>query len=589
MSVTRRAGDFARIYDLTERVIPAEVLARPAVPERDARKQLLELAARHHGIATFGDLDRLPPSGNRAVQAGGRRARRGRHAATGRGRRVDRSRRTCIAMRVCRGSIYVVPPAEPVRPCGVEPRSGQPVVRLPLPHRDLHASAEADLRVLRVADPVGRLHRRSSRPEGGPSGRRVAGAGAFTEPGVPAAPLADDLAPELHAMAGWLGLGRRDRDRREVIWPPPFGMRSVTTLDGDVGIPNRGCRPSTCHGGCGKRSAIFWLGFIVTIVTRSVWTQPVRAVHAVAGVALPVAGGRAGRQPARGAGLAPRHGDDRDPRRRVRRRSSSSSSAIGTLVGQQIADAARAIPRSTSTARSTSSTTSSTRTSMPHRSSSRSTTPNGPVQRFIRSQQGKVVDLSVTALGVFVKALSVLLFTFYLVADGPKLRRAICSRLRPDRQRRVLSGWELAIDKTGGYIYSRALLAGLSAFFHWVLFQAIGIQAPVAMALWVGLDQPVPAGGRHLHRRGASGARAVRRLTAQGADHPHLRHPLSAGRELLLRCRGSPRARWTFTRRSRSGRPSPAPPCSVQWARYSRFRLRPWRRRSSATSANDTK
>jgi len=125
--------------------------------------------------------------------------------------------------------------------------------------------------------------------------------------------------------------------------------------------------------------------------------------------------------------------------------------------------------------------------------------PNGPVQRFIRSQQGKVVDLSVTALGVLVKALSVLLFTFYLVADGPKLRRAICSRLRPNRQRRVLSGWELAIDKTGGYIYSRALLAGLSAFFHWVLFQAIGIQAPVAMALWVGLiSQFLPVIGTYI-------------------------------------------------------------------------------------------
>jgi predicted PurR-regulated permease PerM len=124
--------------------------------------------------------------------------------------------------------------------------------------------------------------------------------------------------------------------------------------------------------------------------------------------------------------------------------------------------------------------------------------PDGPVQRFIRSQQGKVVDLSVTALGVLVKALSVLLFTFYLVADGPKLRRAICSRLRPARQRRVLSGWELAIDKTGGYIYC-ARLVGLSAFFHWVLFQAIGIQAPVAMALWVGLiSQFLPVIGTYI-------------------------------------------------------------------------------------------
>jgi hypothetical protein len=32
--------------------------------------------------------------------------------------------------------------------------------------------------------------------------------------------------------------------------------------------------------------------------------------------------------------------------------------------------------------------------------------------------------------------------------------------LRPDRQQLALRIWELAIDSTGGYVYSRALLAG---------------------------------------------------------------------------------------------------------------------------------
>ena len=125
--------------------------------------------------------------------------------------------------------------------------------------------------------------------------------------------------------------------------------------------------------------------------------------------------------------------------------------------------------------------------------------PEGAVQRFIRSQSGKVVDLSVTALGVLVQGLSVMLFTFYLVADGPKLRRTICSRLRPDRQRSVLSTWELAIEKTGGYLYSRALLAGISALFHWVVLQALGTRAPVAMALWVGvISQFLPVIGTYI-------------------------------------------------------------------------------------------
>jgi predicted PurR-regulated permease PerM len=125
--------------------------------------------------------------------------------------------------------------------------------------------------------------------------------------------------------------------------------------------------------------------------------------------------------------------------------------------------------------------------------------PNGPVQKFIDSQQDKVVNLSVQALGALLQAFSVLLFTFYIVADGPKLRRALCSRLAPDRQRRVLAGWEIAVNKTGGYLYSRALLALLSSFFHWIAFQAIGTPAPIAMALWVGVvSQFLPVVGTYV-------------------------------------------------------------------------------------------
>jgi predicted PurR-regulated permease PerM len=125
--------------------------------------------------------------------------------------------------------------------------------------------------------------------------------------------------------------------------------------------------------------------------------------------------------------------------------------------------------------------------------------PNGRIQQFIANQRDDALRVSLQAVGVLFQALSVMLFTFYLVADGPRLRRAICSRLRPARQLQVLSGWELAIEKTGGYLYSRALLAGISAVFHWIVFQALGTQAPVALALWVGLvSQFLPVVGTYL-------------------------------------------------------------------------------------------
>jgi len=52
----RRPSDFARVYDLAERVIPAEILDRPTPEEADAKKELLVLAARYHGVATAADL-----------------------------------------------------------------------------------------------------------------------------------------------------------------------------------------------------------------------------------------------------------------------------------------------------------------------------------------------------------------------------------------------------------------------------------------------------------------------------------------------------------------------------------------------------
>jgi uncharacterized protein YcaQ len=54
-TATRRAS-FERVYDLTERAIPADVLALPTPSKEDAQRQLLEIGARALGVATAADL-----------------------------------------------------------------------------------------------------------------------------------------------------------------------------------------------------------------------------------------------------------------------------------------------------------------------------------------------------------------------------------------------------------------------------------------------------------------------------------------------------------------------------------------------------
>jgi predicted PurR-regulated permease PerM len=172
--------------------------------------------------------------------------------------------------------------------------------------------------------------------------------------------------------------------------------------------------------------------------------------------------------------------------------------AVGSLVGNQVADV---LKNSESYVNDTVDFVNSSFHSNidPAQVNASIADPKGPVQKFIKRQQGKVITLSVSALGASLQLLTIVLFTFYLVADGPRLRRVICSRLPESKQRAVLRTWELAIEKTGGYLYSRALLALISAFFHWIAFQAIGTPAPIAMALWVGIvSQFLPVVGTYL-------------------------------------------------------------------------------------------
>jgi predicted PurR-regulated permease PerM len=125
--------------------------------------------------------------------------------------------------------------------------------------------------------------------------------------------------------------------------------------------------------------------------------------------------------------------------------------------------------------------------------------PNGPARDFVQSLAGSALKAGLTAVSVVFQVFTIALFTFYLVADGPRFRRSICALLPPARQRNVLDTWDLAIEKTGGYLYSRCILAGLSAAFHAIAFSIIGVPFALALAFWVGImSQFIPVVGTYI-------------------------------------------------------------------------------------------
>ncbi|WP_078948140.1 AI-2E family transporter [Streptomyces griseus] len=124
---------------------------------------------------------------------------------------------------------------------------------------------------------------------------------------------------------------------------------------------------------------------------------------------------------------------------------------------------------------------------------------SGWLRKYVQNSATGVLDVSAQVLGGLFQLLTIALFSFYFAADGPRLRRTLCSVLPPSRQAEVLRAWEIAVDKTGGYLYSRGLMALISGVAHYILLEALGIPYAPVLALWVGVvSQFIPTIGTYL-------------------------------------------------------------------------------------------
>ncbi len=112
---------------------------------------------------------------------------------------------------------------------------------------------------------------------------------------------------------------------------------------------------------------------------------------------------------------------------------------------------------------------------------------------------GGLVDFGGSIIRALFDIFTIALFTFYLVAEGPRFRRTLCSLLPPRQQKTVLNIWDIGTAKTGGYIVSRLVLVVIAFVAHWIAFELLGVRFSLVLAIWVGLvSQFVPVIGTYV-------------------------------------------------------------------------------------------
>jgi predicted PurR-regulated permease PerM len=112
---------------------------------------------------------------------------------------------------------------------------------------------------------------------------------------------------------------------------------------------------------------------------------------------------------------------------------------------------------------------------------------------------GGALGFVVSVLGAIFSSFTFLLFTFYLSADAPRLKRWV-ARLFPTRyQPVVVTVWDLSVEKTGGYVAARVVLAAINGGTTAIFLFIIGMPYWLILGIWTGLvAQFVPTIGTYI-------------------------------------------------------------------------------------------
>ena len=121
------------------------------------------------------------------------------------------------------------------------------------------------------------------------------------------------------------------------------------------------------------------------------------------------------------------------------------------------------------------------------------------IQKLAQDLTPGVFGVLSSLVGLIFQAFTLLLFAFYMSAQGPALRTTVTRWFPPRHQHVISTVWEIAVEKTGGYVVSRLALAALSAFLTGAFLWLLGVPFWLPLAIWTGIvSQFIPTLGTYL-------------------------------------------------------------------------------------------
>ena len=121
------------------------------------------------------------------------------------------------------------------------------------------------------------------------------------------------------------------------------------------------------------------------------------------------------------------------------------------------------------------------------------------IANFAQDIAGGLLGVVTSVFGFIFNIFTLLLFAFYFAAEAPQIKKTVGSWLPAKQQVVFTTVWQVATEKTGGFVISRVILAVLNATFTSVFLLLIDVPYWLPLGLFTGLvSQFVPTVGSYI-------------------------------------------------------------------------------------------